>query len=235
MANLIVLYRLQQADKQIDEIERELLALEGVLPGQEELESARKAYEESRSRKREADRKLKDAELELASLESEKKRVEEKLYGGKVTNAKELSQLEKDLDQLVKRREKLDERVLMGMEAVEKSDRELSGTESAFRGVEARAEGTRRALAERQERLRRQLEDLKARRQQLAESLESPLLEQYRGLRERKGGVAVVKLQKNSCGGCFMLVPESSIQKVRVLELETCSSCGRILYLDKEV
>ncbi len=206
-----------------------------LFKGRKNLLTRKKPWKKAQSEKREADRLLKDAELELASVEAEKKQAQDKLYGGKVTNSKELSQLEKDLQQLDRRREKLDEQVLRGMDKIEKVNKEFSTKEQACNEVRTRCEADQSAHETRKEQLAKRLAELQTKRDTFTQSIDETLLERYANLKARKGGLAIVKVQKNTCGGCFMQVPESSMQKVKVLELEYCSSCGRILYLDKEM
>jgi len=234
MANLTVLYRLQQSDLQLEDNAEALSRLEGSSEGSEALRQAEAAWEKAKAEKREGDRKLKNAELQLASLENEKKQTQEKLYSGKVTNSKELSQLEKDLESLGKRRSQLDGEVLDFMDKLEKADALLVSSERKLAETKSQDAESHAAGESRKAELQKLRGELEARRQSLVQSLDEAILEKYQDLRKRHAGLAIVKLQKNSCGGCFMLVPESSIQKVKVLELEYCSSCGRILYLDKE-
>lgn len=235
MANLIALYRLQQVDRQLEEASQELNSLNSSDSGSNDFKEAEAALEKGRGEKREAERVLKNAELELATLETEKKQTEDKLYSGKITNSKELSQLERDIQQLTKRRDKLDEQVLNGMEKLENANQTLKVKEKLFEEAKSTLEREKNARESRVARLSQQLEELKLRRENFTRSLDEMLLEQYASLKERKAGLAIASLKKNSCSACYMMVSESTIQKVKTLELEYCSSCGRILYLDKEI
>lgn len=232
--NLIVLYRLQQMDRQIEEV-TQALESSSTSNGKTELQDVEKRFETVQARKRDEERILKDAELELATLENEKKTVQTKLFSGKITNPKELSQLEKELEQIDKRREKLDDRVLRQMEKLEHTGIEAKTQQTVLDKTRVSFEEDRNVKETHRAQLEKQLNDTQTRRDALAQTVEESLLELYNALKKRKGGLAVVKVQKNSCGGCFMQVPEGSLQKVKALELEYCSSCGRILYLDKEM
>lgn len=234
MPNLIALYRLQQADSQLEEFSSELSRLNAGGQGSAELEEAKSALEETRGKKREAERLQKDAELKLLSLESEKRKVEEKLFSGKVTNSKELEGYQRDLTQLVAQRGKLDDQVLRGMDSLESLGRDLQAKEAIVQEAQSREAQDAGDRQERIERLARQLEELKTRKESFLASIDELTLEQYHQLKERKGGIAVAKIQRMNCSACFMRVPDGIIKAVRALELETCTSCGRILYFDKE-
>lgn len=235
MANLIALYRLQQVDKQVEEIDKELQALADFDSGNSDYAKIEPTFEAAKAQRRDAERLLKDAELKLAALESEKTQSESKLFSGKITNSKELSQLERDLSQLGKQREKLDEQVLRAMDALEKANQDFFVKEKHLQESKIELEKEMNTRATRKENISRQLGGLKERRQSFSQALDESLLELYINLKERKGGLAIAKLQRNSCSACYMAAPQGTIQRVKALELEYCSSCGRILYLDKEM
>lgn len=232
MPNLANLFRLQQIENEIESIAEELAGIESLYATKGAFDSASAEFEKANARRRDAERILKDAELALSSLETEKKNVEKKLYGGTVNNSKELTQLQRDLEQIDKRREKSDEQVLRGMENLESIVGEWKEKEMALGEAKARFDEEVGIAGTRKEKLEKQLSDLNVRRRQLSESLEPSLLELYQALKKKKRGLAIVPIQKNACGGCFMAVSESAVSRVKDLELTYCSSCGRLLYLE---
>ncbi len=81
-------------------------------------------------------------------------------------------------------------------------------------------------------RIDQELEGLTTRRKKMASEIEPTLFKRYEALRKQKGGLAVVRLQKDSCGGCHMNLPSSTLEKVMSRQLTTCGHCGRILLVD---
>jgi len=235
MANLINLFRLQQTETQIEELEEELATMESTLQTKAPLETAQAEFDAANAKKRDAERMLKDAELALASLESEKKAVEKKLYGGTVNNSKELTQLQSEIGILDKRREKLDEKVLSAMDNLDSTVNVLSQKETVLKEAKTRFDEEIGLQGAKRDKLTKQLHDLNARRDTAIKSVEEPLLEEYLLLKKTKRGVAIAAIQKNSCGGCNMGLSEGSIGRAREYELVHCASCGRILFMDKEV
>ncbi len=80
---------------------------------------------------------LKDTELKLEGVETKRKNYQQKLYQGTVTNAKELANIEKEIEALGRQRSDLDGKVLELMEQVEQAQAEMHG------GGSGRASGRR--------------------------------------------------------------------------------------------
>ena len=58
-------------------------------------------------------------------------------------------------------------------------------------------------------------------------------MNKYERIRKAKQGVAVVPINKSSCGGCFNQVPPQIIIELRKKDMiRTCEYCGRILFVN---
>jgi len=103
----------------------------------------------------------------------------------------------------------------------------------------------REKLAESEEDISNELEDLVAlkknleanREEEISERtkheapVDNELLENYRRLFKAKNGMAVVGLVDEFCQGCHMKVVKSTKVEVKVeKQVTTCENCGRILY-----
>ena len=54
-------------------------------------------------------------------------------------------------------------------------------------------------------------------------------------VRKGKGGMAVVRIRKRACSGCFKQIPPQRIQEIRRGDrIFSCDSCGRILTWTEE-
>ncbi len=73
--------------------------------------------------------------------------------------------------------------------------------------------------------------DLKASREKACKSIEERLLLSYHKIRKNaRNGLAVVKVERNACGGCFNMVPPQRQADIRERKkLIVCEHCGRIL------
>jgi predicted nucleic acid-binding Zn-ribbon protein len=58
----------------------------------------------------------------------------------------------------------------------------------------------------------------------------------YERIRKAKGGLAVVPVKRNACGGCYNAVPPQKVLELRRNnKIYTCEHCGRILVSDEIV
>jgi len=73
------------------------------------------------------------------------------------------------------------------------------------------------------------LENLKKRKAELEEAIETRHLSYFRRLHKRFGH-AVVPVVGNLCTGCFANIPSSFVSVTNENKLQRCENCGRILY-----
>ncbi|HEV8353303.1 MAG TPA: C4-type zinc ribbon domain-containing protein [bacterium] len=226
------LYRLQQADSRLQRLESDLAGLDDGSAAQVQADQARAEEQQARADLHAKQSNLRDLELELQSTVGKAHKVEADLYGGRVSNPKELTALQDDLRSLGRQRERLEDEALGLMEEIETL---LKGIHQ----LEERREAADAALATHLQDLRRRndtlvvdIETLRAQREHLAREVDEDLLRRYERLRERKGGVAVSAVVGGVCDACHYAIPEGRVDKVlEGPDLYACDQCGRILYV----
>jgi predicted nucleic acid-binding Zn-ribbon protein len=76
-----------------------------------------------------------------------------------------------------------------------------------------------------------QLEQMTANRQVASGSVDDDDLRFYEGLREKRAGVAVARVQEGACMACGSTLTAALHQAARSpSQLSCCETCGRILY-----
>jgi len=91
-------------------------------------------------------------------------------------------------------------------------------------------------LGKREENLKKELAELEANREELANAVDEGVRDRYDRLMKHKGENVVVGIQHGVCGGCHMKVPPQVLLSCRQQqELVTCSNCGRILYYSRDM
>lgn len=77
---------------------------------------------------------------------------------------------------------------------------------------------------------------LEMKRNQLLPEIDKANLSRYERILDNKKGLAIAPVKGNSCGGCFMNVPEQSINEIKMHDkLVFCEMCARILYLEDDL
>jgi len=92
-------------------------------------------------------------------------------------------------------------------------------------------------LDERAANLQKELEQLEADREALADAVEDEdVLDRYERLLHSKGENVVVGVHSGVCGGCHMKLPAQQLVSCKgAQDIITCTNCGRILYYTRDM
>ncbi len=130
----------------------------------------------------------------------------------------------------------IEDKILSSFDEVEKIDK-LIGEEKKFLEEEEK-----KYLSEKKEVddlvvvLKDKVKVLEGQRVQIIPQTDKKTLSMYERILENKEGLAIVPVQGNTCGGCYMNVPAQVINEMKKHEkLVSCEMCARILYLEEEV
>ncbi len=229
MSRVSTLLHLHAIDQELDEKTKRLSDVEAQLASDPALAAARADVQVSDRRLGELRGKLRDRELQARTADSRIKDRERRLYGGQVSNPKELEGLEKELQMLKRQRSAMDDQLLELMEAVDQAQAEAKSRTNALQQTEGTRAQNLEQLTREQGALTGQLAALSSEREQVRASLDADALRVYDNLKRRLGR-AVAQIRRDSCGVCGVSVPTGLIQRARAgSELVYCSGCGRIL------
>ncbi|MGH2538211.1 MAG: zinc ribbon domain-containing protein [Candidatus Promineifilaceae bacterium] len=229
MSQLDHLLRLQQIDDNLRQAKRRLTEVGRLLQGDPALAAARQRQAEAAAERQRWRTAHNDLNLEVNSLVAKAEREETRLYSGLVKNPKELTDLQREIESLRRRRGRLEDDLLEAMVNLETAEAaaaaataELAATESGWQTAEADLTQEQVALAGR-------LRDLSARRAQEVGQLTAQSLTAYDQAVRRGGGLGVARLVDGRCQGCQMTVPSNLAREAATGRLARCDSCGRIL------
>lgn len=225
------LWALQQVDSRLAAVRVSRAALDDGSALRAEVEVVRRAAAESAARWHECQVALKDHELQLASTEAKQRKIEGDLYGGRISNPKELSSMQEELVMLGRTRDHLEDRILALLDRVEALKEEASAAEAARKAIEQRLAIHLADYEAARARLDAESETLTAERAACASRVEARLLRKYAGIAAQEGGIGIVPIQNGLCGGCHNALPTGFVTRVRDGQLVICERCRRILYL----
>lgn len=231
MSAALGLYRLQQVDSQIDQIQARLKSIQQILENDETLRTANERFAVLMDTHRDAERTLKLSEAEVEKKRIKIEQAEASLYGGKVHNPKELQDLQKDVASLKRHLETLEERELEAMIAAETAEKEWQDAKTDLERVQSNLKEQHKDLTGESETLRKNLERLNSERQAVVTDIAGQTLNVYDQLRKQKRGLAITTIAENSCEACGTTLTPSQQQNARsTSQLFHCPTCGRILY-----
>ena len=231
---LYALYELQELDVQIAEASAGLAALDGALTPRRKYAQAKKQFEAADKARIDAETELKDSELKLKTIDEKRTATEKKLYGGAVTNPKELSSLEKEIEHLKNQQGQLDGRVLELYESVETLREKAKSAKDLKDKLEHQARAALSKEAVDRKQFEATLADLEPKRAEAAAKVtDKHLLSRYDAIRNKTGNTGVAKILEHKCGGCHVAVTSYTIRNIfEDKGIEYCENCGRILMLD---
>ena len=231
MSAALGLYRLQQVDSQVDQIQSRLKAIQQILENDDELRAVNNQHNAAESKDKEAQYLLRQSELEVEKQRLKIQQAEASLYGGLVKNPKELQDLQKDIASLKRHLETLEERELAAMEVAESAEKDLNVASTALEKVKSSRGDQFNQLAKENEKLNKDLETLLSERSAVMRDISTSMVSTYDQLRKQRRGLAVTTINDDSCAACGTTLTASLQQNARsASHLFNCPTCGRILY-----
>jgi predicted nucleic acid-binding Zn-ribbon protein len=217
------LYLLQQVDSELFALEQEEQSLPlrqeleemevGLTALADELEKLRQELTEVKERQRKQERK-----------------VEDKLYGGKVSNPKELRSIQAEVQSIKRKRDQEETLLLEEMEMAEELEGSIGGSEDKEREMQAGVQVRRGELARELDRIAQASGEAETRRAGLRPGISDASLKAYDDLVSGRSRIAVVKVVEGACQGCHMSLPAQEYDRFLNNDgLFRCSNCRRIL------
>jgi predicted nucleic acid-binding Zn-ribbon protein len=231
MSRASSLYRLQELDLERDRAQARIAEIEAELADDEELRAASERVHALEEKLTEARTANLSAEHAVASQQEKIRSSEQALYGGSITNPKELQDLQMELESLKRFLETLEDRLLEAMLELEDAQVHFDQARQAFDDLQAeRIQSTAQLRGELSSR-KEDLERLAMERQAAVGDVDQVDLKRYEDVREQMGGHAVVLMKGGTCSACGVDLAHSQQQEVRNSEEPfRCPQCNRFLY-----
>jgi predicted nucleic acid-binding Zn-ribbon protein len=227
------LFQLQKIDSATDQAKTRIKEINSILEEDEELIQAQDQEAAARRRLEEKRKILKRAEREVKDQERKIEKNNAKLYGGKVTNPKELEDLQLESESLERYLAILEERQLEAMLEVDQSQATHKQTLQKLQEIQKKRKNLHHDLNQEKSELEKKIQGLFNQRESALEGISEKDMQEYEMLRESLGGIAVAKVNNNSCSACGTQIPSAVYQKARsASQLTHCKTCNRILHAD---
>jgi predicted nucleic acid-binding Zn-ribbon protein len=225
------LVELQHLDSALDRERERLATVRALLADDSTLGPARASCAAAEAELRKWQTEQRDLELEVQDLREKLSLVERKLYGGSVSNAKELENMTRDAAQfrgLISTRE---DRLLALYDLIDAADQSLATARASLVETERVYTVGQQAFQDEQRELEASIADHEARRRSTEVGADAAALRAYESLRRTRGGLAVAEVTQRTCQGCRVSLPTNEATRARASdELVFCQSCGRILH-----
>ena len=227
------LYDLQELDWALSADEASLKEVRARLEDESEINAARARLQKLTA---ELDKRAplrRTLESSLARLEERLQAAEQRLYGGAVTNPRELSASEEERRLLQEQRGAEEDRMLDVMVEIEELQSSRDATQDLLGRLETDREAEYADLLQRQDALVVSIDELRRGRQRITPEIPVAMLSVYESLLKTRGGHAVAKVERGLCQGCRLALPTMENQRAKSSQgIVQCSSCRRILYAE---
>jgi hypothetical protein len=231
MSQISNLFRLQKIDTQVDQINLRFIQISDILSSDHSVNDAEITLDETKSTTELSKKKLKGLEEDLNSLQIKNEISEAALYGGKISNPKELKDIQEEISSFKRRITHIEDQILDAMEQTEICEQNqniaqenLVKTQSVFATQKA-------ILVAEQSQLISNRENLLSEHKATLNSISPENIDIYNRLRKIKRGIAVSSSEDGACNACGSSLRPEEIQIAHSSEqISYCSSCGRIIY-----
>jgi predicted nucleic acid-binding Zn-ribbon protein len=225
------LFQLQEIDSAIDKANIRIKEIEIDLKNENPVKQANELVE-----KREFDflshkSLFNSIDNDIQSKKIKKAQSESSLYGGTISNSKELQDLQKEIASLSVYIAKSEDELMNKYVELENAEKELSEAKENLDLKISESESRKALLNGEKNKLINLIQSLLEKRESVITPIESSTLGNYDLLRKTKNGIAVARLQDDSCSSCGALLTANQCQQARSqVKLFYCPSCGRIMY-----
>ncbi|GEM_PF-3044742 len=171
-----------------------------------------------------------DREKELTALTRQCQDLERKLYGGEITNVKEMEQVRARCESLRRDIARRENDVVAGLEDCERLTAKIAGNEAILHEKKRLHADKQHSIAQEAACGDAEIAVLDERCRALADKLDPAVLRLFRDL-ARKLPQPVAKVAGGVCGGCRRSLPTNQTAQAQT-KIMYCDNCGRILYVE---
>jgi predicted nucleic acid-binding Zn-ribbon protein len=230
MTQAEALYHLQEIDLNVLRAQKRVQEISAVIGDNQAISAAEAEVTQTKLRLTPLQTRARNLELEIQSNVEKVKATDEQLYGGRVSNPKELQDMQQEIQSLKKRNSELEDQLLETMVAIEEAEAALDAATAHLQSVREMWESEHSQLLDEGAQLESQIAVFRQQREQALKSVIPENQKLYHNLRVKKHNQPVAALDGNSCSVCgveqTLAVAKSARQGQ---ELVYCTNCGRIL------
>lgn len=229
-----ILLKLQTIDYDLGELERSKEYLPDMMNTLtkeiEEIEGKLKDHRQSLEKARADQGNL---DLEIKSKEADLKKYQEQMMAIK-TN-KEYDALVSEIDTIKTSISSAETSLLETMEQLGSLEKEIAVLEEKLTQVKENNTRQLGILQEKIDSIGEKVSAKEAVRSEAMAMISKSTLATYERVRRGKGGPVVVVVRKRACGSCHKSLTAKKIQEIKRRDnLNTCESCGCLLYWDED-
>jgi len=229
MAWTQALLHLQEVDLALAENAKHQSAIESRLRDDVELREADRVAQRCHKEAEAARKAQESIEFELSRFQIKRDLTEQNLYSGRITNARELQDLQAELQSLRRQVAKLEDELLEAMMAREEADAADQDAQARLTAIRERLERNHAALTAERDALISDAAALRTQREQLRAEIPRAIIESYDYLKDRTAGMPVAQMKGGVCSICGTELLRPTQQAVQRGQEAYCDNCRRLV------
>jgi predicted nucleic acid-binding Zn-ribbon protein len=227
---LELLWELQKIDLTLKKIKEERDRFPKEIKKLDEKQSIEKEKIQKEKEKIESlEKERRQKERDLGTEQEKIKRAEGRML--EVKTNKEYQAFLSEIETIKNAISREEEEILQILEEIDEVKKDLSKREKEVTTTLEKIEKEKKKIQEKMDQGDGIWKEQKERREVLSKQIESNLFKLYNTLKEKRQGVGVVDVRKETCQGCFVNIPPQMFIEVQKNNaIIRCPNCNRILY-----
>jgi predicted nucleic acid-binding Zn-ribbon protein len=231
MSRVSNLFNLQEIDRSTKKARERIVEIEVLLEDDAAVQQALRAVQSAEASLNETRSEHSAAEHAVQSQRTKIKQNETALYGGSVTNPKELEDLQMEQESLKRYLATLEDRLLEAMMELDEAESAFENADAELDLVKTQSAAENADLVAEREAMQKDIERLESEREAILGNISPEDVATYEKLQDRFQGIVVAEVVGGNCSICGVDLARSKLQDIQSgSELIRCSQCNRILY-----
>ncbi|MDF1499841.1 MAG: hypothetical protein P1P76_05160 [Anaerolineales bacterium] len=231
MSRVSNLFNLQELDRTIAQAGQRILEIDALLEDDSAVQKARRAVQAVEGQLNDVRSEHSSAEHAVQSQRAKIKQNEAALYGGSITNPKELEDLQLERESLARYLETLEDRLLEAMMELDEAEMAFENADAKLDLIKVQSAAENADLVAEKEQLQKEIERRQSEREAVLGNISDEDRAAYEKLKERFDGVVIAEVREGNCTVCGVDLARSKLQEIQSgRELIRCSQCNRFLY-----
>ena len=232
MDSIKSMFDLQKIDSKLDKLKNNILKIENELANNTNLEIVQNKINHTTSKLSEIEKFKRQSENKLSEITQKSSSIEKQLYGGSVSNPKEMEAIENSRIFLNKEKTDEEDKLLKIMIYQDEFNKKLQEGSAAINKIKTLMNIKKDKFSNIKSETEIEMSKLITKKEKLETKIKKNHLSQYELLRKTKNGLAIVKVEKNTCQGCRIALTTTELQKIiQLKDIIQCKMCNRILYV----
>ncbi len=226
-----LLWEIQKTDNELNYLTKKVKEVPEKITGLNlHLEQEIKNLEQDKTNITNYKKEYKLAEIDLKTCEEKIAQYQIQLYSAK-TNEQYKAFL-KEIETQKKLKNEIEDKMIELLEKIESTEQNIKRREKEVEIIKEDTQKKIEELKKEEEKIKEEIKKREEKRKELVSLLPTTYYNIYEKIKKRRNGIAVAKIENDTCSICFNPIPPQTIIEIRRNEkIHYCDYCGRILVI----